>query len=198
MKNPLIRGNSKMGLQVALFNLPPVKTCTPTHWCLHGRGGRPACYALRNNYVLPNVVRSAEERLAFSQTEGFVEAMIAAIQVAHVRFFRFHSSGDFYSADYVRRVMAIAAACPETLFRTTTRRRRFGAALRKLNELPNFIVRESLDEEKPTPMMGLPFAALVHLPVVQETTNVIHCPNDCVACGHQCWKDPSSMAFAEH
>lgn len=197
MKDPLIRGNSKMGVRVALFNLPPVVTCTPTKWCLHGRGGKPACYALRNNFVMPRVKQSAQTRYEFSQTAEFVPVMIAAIKKMAPTYFRFHSSGDFYSVEYIRKVMAIAKSCPEVLFRTTTHRRDFAKELRTLNALPNFIVRESLDDERPTPKMGLPVAALGHLPIAGEP-GTIKCPNDCDQCGHSCWKSRRSMSFAEH
>ncbi|MFA6603958.1 MAG: hypothetical protein WCT10_03930 [Patescibacteria group bacterium] len=196
MKDPLIHGNSKMGRRVAIFNLPPLATCAPTAWCRQGKNGQPACYALRNNFLLPNVLRGARERLDFSRTDGFVDAMITAIKKARVRFFRFHSSGDFYSAEYVRKVLAIARACPETLFRTTTRRREFRAELQQLNSLPNFIVRESLDPDRPDPVLDLPFAALDSLPIA-AAPGTIRCPNDCVQCGYSCWKQRDNMSLKE-
>jgi hypothetical protein len=197
MKNPLIRGNCKMGPHVALFNLPPIVTCTPTKWCLHGRNGKPVCCALRNNFLLPNVILGAQTRLEFSQSEGFVEGMIAAIHKLGPKFFRFHASGDFYSVAYVRKVITIAKACPAVIFRTTTHRRDLTGPLQELNALPNFIVRESLDSSRPTPKMHLPVAALSHLPIADDPL-FIRCNNDCVKCDYSCWKSRQSMSFVEH
>jgi len=197
VKNLLIKGNSKMGPSVYLFNLPPKKTCTPTRWCLEGNGGKPACYALRNNFLFPNVIRGAEERFELSKQEDFVDRMVKEIHQASPKYFRFHSSGDFYSKKYVEKVIEIAKACPDTLFRTTTRRRDLSDSIKELNHLSNFIVRESLDSERKTPKMGLPFAALNDLPIVGKSDSY-HCLNDCPKCGYYCWEHAYNMDFDEH
>jgi len=192
----LIKGNVKMGPRVFLYNLPPKKTCTPTHWCLKGRNGKPACYALRNNFNLQSVIKAAQARLEFSKGPEFVGSMVQAIQRKKPEFFRFHSSGDFYSEEYARKVIQIAQQCPETLFRTTTRRRDLTNVLQELNSLPNFIVRESLDSERSEPEMGLPFAALASLKIVNPDTDY-HCLDDCVKCNYSCWKEDFNMYFNE-
>lgn len=197
MKNLLIRGNIKMGKEVFLFNLPPKKTCTPSYWCLHGNDGSPACYALRNNFLLPNVINGALERFEISKGEDFVERMIYEIQKNRVKYFRFHASGDFYNEEYVEKVREIVFSCPETLFRTSTRRRDLTSSIHKLNSLPNIIIRESLDNERSEPTMNLPFAAISSLYIVKRSDSY-HCPNDCTECGYHCWKNSSNMDFDEH
>lgn len=67
VKNLLIKGNAKMGKDVYAFNLPPKKTCTPTHWCLHSRDGKPSCYALRNNFLFSNVARRQRKNMRFQK-----------------------------------------------------------------------------------------------------------------------------------
>jgi hypothetical protein len=193
----LIKGNSKMGPKVYLFNLPPKQTCTPTHWCLHGKDGKPACYAQRNNFNLPSVVKSARERLRLSRRQDFVSRMVEEIHKKNPGFFRWHSSGDFYSEEYVRKIIDIVSQCPDVLFRTTTRRRDLADVIQELNDLPNMIVRESLDYERPEPVMGLPYAALSSLAIVQQG-KPLKCVNDCTKCGHKCWKKPVNMYFEEH
>ncbi|MBR9702688.1 hypothetical protein GOV10_01505 [Candidatus Woesearchaeota archaeon] len=195
VKQLLIKGNSKMGPHVFLYNLPAKETCTPTAWCLEGRDGKPRCYGLRNNFLLPSVVKAAHERLEHSKEDDFVERMVAEIQKKNVEYFRWHSSGDFHSEEYVRKVMDIAEACPDVKFRTTTRRRDLTDVIQELNALPNFIVRESLDGGRDTPIMGLPFAAAGKLPVVGEETYL--CPDDCPECDYECWKGPINMYFEE-
>lgn len=197
IKNLLIKGNRKMGPEVYLFNLPPVQTCTPTDWCLHGKNGKPACYALGGNFVFENVKRGSFERLEASKKPDFVDRMSQEIVHAKVKYFRFHASGDFYSEEYVGKVMSIASRFPEVSFRTTTRRRDLKEAILELDSLPNFIVRESLDSCRSEPVTGLPFAALDFLDVVRAGDSYL-CQNDCKACGYHCWAAKTNMHFAQH
>lgn len=196
MHKPLIKGNRKMGPKVYLFNLPPVATCRPTSWCLRGRNGKPACYALRNNFRLPTCIEAAQKRLDFSLSRDFVAIMIEEIQKKRVRFFRWHSSGDFYSAEYARKIHRIVKNCPDTSFRTTTRRRDLTKTLQKLNDLPNMIIRESLDDDFGRPAMGLPFTALDHIPIASRKDNFL-CREDCVKCGYYCWAHTDNIVFAQ-
>jgi len=93
-------------------------------------------------------------------------------------------------------MISIAKQCPDKLFRTSTRRRDLTDELQELNSLPNFIVRESLDDERPTPVMGLTFAALSHLSVA-EKKKTYFCVDDCVKCNYYCWKHRVNVAFKE-
>ncbi len=198
VKNLLIKGNSKMGKQVYLFNLPPIKTCTPTEWCLGANNNnKPNCYALKNQFLFPNVKKGMQERYEASLKDDFVDRMVFEFSKAKPKYFRFHSSGDFYSEEYVNKIIDIASTFPDTLFRTTTRRRDLTSVIFELNKLPNFIVRESLDSERPIPVMGLPFAALDSLDVVQNEKSYA-CPNDCPTCDYYCWIDSTNMHFKEH
>ncbi|MFH1589141.1 MAG: hypothetical protein ABIB43_01085 [archaeon] len=196
LKNLIIKGNSKMGPEVYIFNLPPKETCTPTYWCLNGRDGKVACYGLRNNFMLPSVVLSLQNRLEASKQEDFVDRMIGELKKKNPTYFRFHSSGDFYSEEYVGKVFDIAKECSNTLFRTTTRRRDLAEPIRELNKLPNFIVRESLDVNRDKPVMGLPFAAMSHM-AVSKNDDLYKCVDDCVKCEYSCWKEPVSIFFDE-
>lgn len=189
-------GNDKMGKNVWMYNLPPVYTCTPTHWCLHGRDGKPACYAMRGRLTWPHAKSGAKRRYELSKQNDFIEKMVKTINKRGIEYFRLHVSGDFYSNDYVKKITEIAKSCPNTLFRTTTRRRDLTKTIRELNSLPNFIVRESLDDERTTSVMGLPFAALSHLEIVkkEESRSCKNIPN-CDVCGHYCWKNRCNVSF---
>lgn len=114
-----------------------------------------------------------------------------------MKLIRVHSSGDFYSKEYIGKWTAIAARCPETLFRTTTKRRDFKEEVLKLNALPNFIIRESLDTSSPNPVMNLPLAMIDALAEAQKP-DVIKCPNDCESCGYHCWFERKNMCFHPH
>ena len=194
VRSLIIKGNSKMGTQVAVFNLPPKDTCTPTKWCMQGRGGKPACYALRNNCILPSVVASTKTRLAESRRPDFVDRVIAELDGRFV-FARIHSTGDFYSTEYVRKWETIARALPKIRFRTTTRRRDLVTAITRLAALRNVVIRESLDPFRSEPKMGLPFAALSGMSVAKGS---FKCPNACDTCGYFCWMSRKSMCFDEH
>lgn len=163
---------------------------------MHGRDGKPACYGLRNNFLLPNVIKGANFRLEASLKPDFVDKMVEAIHRKHPLYFRVHASGDFYSEEYVGKWIQIAKKCPDTIFRTTTRRRDLTNKIKELNSLPNFIVRESLDYERPIPKMGLSFAALDSLPIVQEKNPYV-CKDDCPKCGYFCWEMRVNMSFKE-
>jgi hypothetical protein len=199
MKDLLIKGNSKMGKNVYVYNLPAKDTCTPTDWCLHGKKGKPSCYGLRNNCLLQNVIDSAKERYEISKTEEFVPRMVKEIHSKKPKYFRFHSIGDFYSEEYVRKIISIAKDCPDTLFRTTTRRRDLTSVIQELNNLPNFIVRESLDYQRSNPIMQLPFAAISSVISEKEKTleSSYKCPDDCEACKHYCWNNRVNVYFDE-
>lgn len=185
-----------MGSEVYLFNLPPIITCTPTNWCLYGKDGKPSCYALRNNFMIPSVIKSAKKRYEISKKDNFVELMIQEIKRKKPRYFRFHSSGDFYSEAYVKKVIDIADACPKILFRTTTRRRDLSSIIQELNSLPNFIVRESFDTEITKSRMNLPFTALSCLDITKEK-DVYHCKENCQKCDYYCWKHRDNICYVE-
>jgi len=195
--NLLIRGNSKMGNKVFLFNLPAKVTCTPTSWCLEGRDGEPACYALRGRGLWPSSLKGGTQRLELSKKPDFVDKVVESINKKQVKYFRLHSSGDFYSNDYVEKWINIAKQCPSTLFRTTTRRRDLTDTIQELNSLPNFIVRESLDTSRTKPKMDLPFAALSSLKIVKKTDSY-GCQNDCPKCNYYCWENSVNVHFKEH
>jgi len=192
-----IKGNSKMGKEVYIFNLPARKTCTPTPWCLEGKEGQPACYALRNNFLPPSVMKSTEERYELSQLENFVEEMTNFIKKKKVKYFRIHSSGDFYSEDYIEKWINIAKNCPETKFRSSTHRRDLISKIKELNSLPNVIVRESLDSVISKPTTELNFSALAHLNIVKEEESY-SCKNSCPSCGYYCWENRVNINFNEH
>ncbi len=191
----LIKGNSKMGVRVYLFNLPPHLTCRPTTWCLTGRSGKPACYARRNNFKMASVQKATLVRYRASKRKDFVEKILVELKRFRPQFFRWHSGGDFYSEEYVGKVIEIVKNTPDTLFRTTTRRRDLAEDLLQLAALPNMIVRESLDTDFPKPTMGLPVAAISSLPIAH---GMFKCLNDCEVCGHHCWQDACDMCFDEH
>ncbi|MBR9678566.1 MAG: hypothetical protein GOU97_04720 [Nanoarchaeota archaeon] len=196
----LIKGNQKMGDKVLLYNLPGKLTCTPTKWCLEGRSGKPACYALRNNFRLLSAKKGAIIRYAVSKRNDFADIILPKLLRKKQLYFRWHASGDFYSEEYIKKVKNIAEECGNILFRTTTHRRDFTKEMQELNSLDNFVVRESLERSRPLPEMGLPFVGLESLEITKQglSDGSVHmCPEFCDACGYQCWHGDKSTAVQE-
>lgn len=196
MRNILIKGNMRMGDEVYIFNLPPLKTCCPTPWC------RQNCYALKGNFRrFPSVRKSAEWRYKVSRLPDFVERVVKEIKQRHIRIVRLHASGDFYSRAYVKKWIVIARQCPNVRFRTTTKRHDLTDIICELNGLPNFIIRESIDPSCPKPIMGLTIAAIDTTPNVQKLLKegkIIRCINDCKKCGYICWHNRVGICFTQH
>lgn len=183
--NVFSAGNSKMGQQVLLFNLPPLETCRPSEWC------RKNCYALKGYHTFRSVKESQRKRLELSQRPDFVELAVAELKRSRYQYVRLHSAGDFYSEEYARKWIEIIKRCPEKLFRTTTKRVDLGWVLQELDSLPNMTVRESLDPTHPKPSGLLPTLTVIEgTPIDRE---LFFCRDDCVSCNYTCWKERISI-----
>lgn len=183
------RGNSKMGPEVLIFNLPPIETCMPSEWC------RKNCYGLKNRHRWPSVIKSQQKRLEISKRPDFVRLAVAELEKTKRRYVRLHSTGDFYSAEYVEKWIEIARNCPEKLFRTTTKRTDLGAVLKELDSLPNMIIRESLDPTRPEPS-GLLATLIVLEGTPTEDRELFLCCDDCVRCNYTCWEKRISVKIS--
>ena len=114
LRNLLQQGNAKLGEGIYTFSLPAITTCPGASPVC-----RKECYALRGRF---HFLRRAYRRyLAASREEGFPARMIGEIRRRWAGCVRIHVSGDFYSAEYVRKCVAIAQACPGTRFFAYTR-----------------------------------------------------------------------------
>lgn len=142
----LSKPNIKVGKNVRGFSIPADVTCPgATELC------RQHCYAKHRRFA-NNIVSSAnEKRLSRAESREFAREMIETINRLRRRsLVRIHVSGDFYSAAYVRKWIAIIKACPETRFWAYTRSwrlPRLRKALRELAELPNMSLWWSTDRE---------------------------------------------------
>jgi len=193
----MVKGNSKLGPEVGIFNLPPIKTCTPSDWCLHGgKDGKPMCYALRGKHPLPNVVAANKRKLKESKRKDFVQRVVKEIK-GRFSYVRIHASGDFYSDEYVQKWIDIAKQGPDILFIAFTKRRDLTESIRELNRLPNVNIRESLDKSRPKPEMGLKFSFINHSAPPRRKT-VIDCHESCPECGYSCWVKTHDVILHEH
>jgi hypothetical protein len=143
----LQQGNTKLGEGIYTFSLPPVATCPGA-----SPSCRRECYALRGRF---HFLRDAYRRyLAESQEEGFAAKMIGEIRRRWAGCVRIHVAGDFYSAEYVRKWVAIAQACPGTRFYVYTRSWRnpdIVGALEELSRCRNVRLWYSCDHDTGIP-----------------------------------------------
>jgi hypothetical protein len=98
----LIRGNGKLGQSIYHFDLPAVVTCP-------GRSSvcEQVCYARQSRFRFPQV----QERLRWcheqSQRRDFPQHLVKEIRRKGILVVRIHVSGDFYSAEYAEKWLAV-------------------------------------------------------------------------------------------
>ncbi len=114
----LSRGNMKIAKNTLIFNLPPVKTCPNNASC------RATCYAVPAYRLYPGVRFKYDSNWHMAQNE--IELLRGEIvaQLERERGFeivRLHSSGDFFSQEYLDMWTAIAEQFPKIHFYTYTK-----------------------------------------------------------------------------
>ncbi len=182
----LVDGNSETGrgCGVGLFNVPIEETCKPTPWCKENCYGKKG-YHIRNRKT---IAIGAERRLKLSKSDEFIEFITKEVLRRKFPWIRLHAIGDFYTKEYIQKWMEIAKNCPQTIFRTTTKRRDFKDVILELHNLPNFHIRESLDPSRTKPTMRLPIAAVNTIDIVKDKRrNFFKCKQNCRLCKHTCW-----------
>jgi hypothetical protein len=146
------KGNEKLGRRVGTFSLPSVHTChlgsTPT--C------RSLCYAdsPQSHFSMPATQRRYWTNLAFTRDHRFVPEMIGRIAGKKLVAFRWHVSGDLYSAGYAAKVLAVMSATPEAPAYIYTRAWRDAgvrAVLATMAALPHVQVWLSCDRDSGPP-----------------------------------------------
>lgn len=140
--NLLVRNTT---LSIPTWNLPATRTCPArTAWCAEH------CYACKGQFLYPSVQASHDARWRLTaDLDRWVDLMITAC--AHRRIVRIHSSGDFYSLDYLRAWIDVARNVPRCRFIVYTRVwQLWPDALRELDALPNVVVWASVDPSTTT------------------------------------------------
>ena len=189
-----VPGNSKLGEDnILIFNLPPVKSCQWTSWCINN------CYGTKGNHAFPNVLKANESRLQLSLRDDFVEkANIELDRYENKLYIRIHSTGDFYSIEYVEKWIEIVKANPNKKFLAFTKQYKNIKALRKLAALPNMSLFESLDEGRQCGKMSGIKKATVYNDYMENNADFV-CPGGCPECGYECWNDiERNVVFHKH
>lgn len=139
-------GNTKTG-DTASFDLPAKTTCPGmTKTC----GDK--CYAFNLMRVYPAVAAKYQRNLEFAESDTFVRYMIR--HIPDCSNMRIHVSGDFYSADYIKKWFAIASERPDVTFYSYSRSWRkpeLWPMVEALHALPNVNVNLSVDDDTGAP-----------------------------------------------
>ena len=128
--NPLTFGNLKLADSVAIFDLPAGNSL------LHGTCGRKcvACYAIRDAQGQngEDVQVKRMRNLQLSMSPHFKEAILTALEDnENATACRVHSSGDFYSQEYINKWVTIAR---EALTHPSLKHVQFYAYTKRMNK----------------------------------------------------------------
>jgi hypothetical protein len=149
VRNLLTRGNGKLGEGIHAWSLPAVETC-PGRSALCER----VCYAREGRFRTHLLQDRLAENLDAALADNFVARVAAEIRRRGIHTVRVHVSGDFFSAEYVRKWVAIARRSSRTRFYAYTRSWRvpeIASALAELARLRNGRLWYSHDAETGTP-----------------------------------------------
>lgn len=108
-------GNLKLDKSVGIFSLPPVKTCVNCSTC------SKTCYALQAYTQYTRARIAWDNNYELSLSDAFVEEVCEQIKHSRKVIYRLHSSGDFYSEEYINKWREIMQANPDKKFYTYTK-----------------------------------------------------------------------------
>lgn len=112
--------NSKLGGSIPSVNLPAGLTCRAEAPCQKG------CYAKKGNFTYKNVKLSLQNNFeAFKKDpQAYFDDVISQLNNDDVtyKFFRWHSSGDIVNLEYLKGIVRVAEACPQTKFLCFTKK----------------------------------------------------------------------------
>ena len=120
MKITISTTNSKLGGFIPSINLPAGLTCRADAPCQKG------CYAKKGNWLYKNVKQSLLNNLeAFNNNnDNYFDYIINYLNNGDIsyKFFRWHSSGDIVNINYLKGIVRVAEACPQTKFLCFTKK----------------------------------------------------------------------------
>lgn len=177
-------GNSKLGGDVLSFDLPAVKTCPNCKFCTKG------CYAKRTERFpavhdkhVTNFLITKHSPMKFLQLIG------GQLCKCKQNIVRIHSSGDFYSQEYLDLWELIARNFPSISFYGYTKTRGF-FDFTKIDELFNINIIDSI-----LPNGGVNFGSLEYCKTMSYIYNIPICP---AYLGKQCMVDCDICLKCKH
>jgi hypothetical protein len=165
------------------------------------------CYALKGNYIYPNVQKAQTTRLAGIADPQWVEAMVTLLTAAHAKgdlppFHRWHDSGDLQSREHLAKICAVARATPNLRHWLPTREAKLiRDFVRDGGEIPeNLTIRLSATMVDDGAPKAWPLTSTVH---DKSAGNGHRCPaptqgNKCGDC-RACWSaDVANVSYHVH
>lgn len=192
---------SKLGSDIPCVNLPAGDTCRSDAPC------RSLCYGRKGRFTFPHNKFLYERNLMiWNEDHGQYERDVT-IAAFHSRYFRWHSSGDIPSSEYLDMMVRVAQSLSSTQFLCFTKRYEWVNNLLCKHRLPEnlHIVLSAWGDWVPLNPHNLPVAYIRFKN--REThgipSNVLECRKycgDCVMTGCSCWdlKNGQSVVFNEH
>lgn len=114
------------------------------------------CYATTGNYRYPNVKAPRAHNRIDWENSDWTDSMVQALQ--NDRFFRWFDSGDMYSIGLAEKILEVCERTPWVKHWIPTRMAKFpkfADVIRRLNALPNVMVRFSSDSVSGEYVTGL-------------------------------------------
>lgn len=197
MKNNQIyigQGNKKIG-EIPVFDLPPGISCIE-------KSCYKICYA-RHCYRYKPVKNLWEKNFEASKDKNFVSVIIEKIksEFYNTKFFRIHSSGDFYTVEYLKKWIEICKVFPNTKFLAFTKA--YYNIIDCITEIPkNLKIIFSLspfisaaEKEKIKRQANICDFRIATIDDAEETG--YNCPGSCQDC-KACWTGKKNIQFHLH
>jgi hypothetical protein len=160
------------------------------------------CYATTGNYRFANVKAPREYNREDWKRDGWVDDMVAALDDS--RYFRWFDSGDMYDVRLAEKILAVMERTQWVKHWLPTRIHKFGKfadVLARMDNLPNVVVRRSLDkvfvDNFEVTDFEYPLSGIIADPTVPTDATVCGAYQNDGKCGscRACW-NPSVHAIA--
>jgi hypothetical protein len=118
----LLTQNSKLKKDgIFNFDIPAYQSKTGLITCPNAKTCIANCYARQGTYRFSNVAAKHEWNLEQALKDDFVQVMTQEIKKRKVKIFRWFSSGDFFSKDFVLKAFQIMNDSPQVQFYAYTK-----------------------------------------------------------------------------
>lgn len=140
-KKLLARGNAKLNKSIFNWSISPIKSCLNCEDC------KGTCYAMNAYRRWPNVKRAWDRNLDMASTGSFVGPVVSQLARARTcKYVRIHTSGDFFSQEYIEDWARIALQFPVLQFYTYTKVSHL-FNFSHLENLPNVNIVQSIADD---------------------------------------------------
>lgn len=194
------RSNTKLGAFIPSVNLQPSQSCRKDAPC------SKLCYGKHGRFIFPNVQATLNNNIELwlENPELFEVQVIAAAFPA--KFFRWHSSGDIPSPEYLDMMVRVAKKCKDTQFLAFTKQYEFVNDYLGKHRLPSnlHIILSAWGSWIPENPYNLPMAYVrLKSGEGEIPEEAIQCSGYCGTCVQQdkhCWNlsKGESVVFNQH